>query len=144
MKETIEKGQLAGIPKDKMFFINIDSLKIKNGGKFSLQNYGIKVINSNLDLLNTKYGKCSIANLNKISHFKELKVDSSSNKSFINIYPNLKNTIALKKFSILCFWSTYYTKKQLLSNVSFAKETKKKCSDCQVLYINADFYKELK
>jgi len=143
LKQTIEKGRLANIPQNKMYFLSVDSLIKLKGKKISLQNYGIKILNSEFQILKTRSGECSIANLNKVSDLDELEINDLSDKTFIGLYPNIENIVASKKYSILCFWSTFYRKKLLKENVKFAEDAKSKNSDCQILYLNADIYSEL-
>lgn len=143
-EKVISYASELNLPKEDVFYINSDSLiKVFKGKKISLQNHGIKVLNINYEILKTKDGKCTIEKLNEVSSLENLEVDFSESSDFINIYPNLKNKLKEEKFTILCIWSMYYPKKVTLENIGFAKEKKNKYKNCQILYLNADIYKEL-
>ncbi len=144
LKETINIGNSYGIQQDNTFYLNKDLLKkTYKDKKFSLQNIGIKIIDQNANILKTTKGECSVGNLNSVNKLDELEIDSISNTDFLKTYVGLNESIHKTKYSILCFWSTYYPEKAIEENINFAKETKNKCDDCQILYLNADIYTEL-
>lgn len=142
--EVVEYSKKLNVPADKLYFINADSLK-KNysGEKISLQNHGIKVMDSDLNVLKTKEGKCSVKKLREVNSLELLEVDYDEDNKFIKIYPNLSDKLKQSKYTILCVWSKYYPKNVTLENMDLALETKNNYRDCQIIYLNADIYSEL-
>lgn len=142
--EVVEYSKKLNIPSDKEYFINADSLKTHfSGEKLSLQNHGIKVMDSECNVLKTKEGKCSIKKLKEVTELESLEIDKDENNKFIKMYPNLSSTLKKKKYTILCIWSKYYPKNVTLENIDLALETSSKYKDCQIVYLNADIYSEL-
>ena len=144
-KEIVEYAELLNLPKEKVFYIQVDSLKKQfKGEKLTLQNHGIKVMDSKLNVLKTKEGKCSIKKLTSVTILDSLEIDQTENNKFVKIYPNLSKKLKEKNHTILCIWSKYYPKKVTLENIELALENKNKHKDCQILYLNADIYYEMR
>lgn len=142
--EVVEYSAKLNLPSEKLYFIDADSLKtFFSGEKLSLQNHGIKVMDSELNVLKTKEGSCSIKKLKDVSELDSLKVDSDENNKFIKIYPNLSSILKKKKYTVLCIWSKFYPKNVTLENINLALETSNKYKNCQIVYLNADIYSEL-
>lgn len=144
LMEIKETSKQLNIPQKDLFYIDGDSLKKHySGKKISLQNLGIKVVDSNLNVLKTKDGKCSIKKLNEVTSLEVLEIDYQEDNTFIKIYPNLSSRLKESKFTILCIWSKYYSKKVIIENIVLAREDVEKYKNCQILYLNADIYSEL-